>query len=580
VLITAECVRGTYLPGPVWGSLLHGAVLLLAACVQFDVRAAGAEIVSIDGVTTVRRACGAPGGGGGLVPPLRNGSFSQGLSDWTAEESGGSVSPGGVAADAGAAVLREGDSFLVTLSQTFTVPPQARSLSFKVNLEPGFDASDASIPDAFEISVLDQDLDSIVGSWSDLATSFLNFQETGAVLAASGVVWAGGTATVNLRSVPEGSVVTLYFDLIGADGDVASAVRIDDIELDFGPQEGLLRGDVDGSGIADADDPPAILAWLFEKGPAPLGCKLLPEVDAADANDNERVTVGDFLFLRHAVAVGAQLPEPSRGCGADPDDDLGGFGRVDQSFRIVAGDVVVEPPAGVKDRTVTLPILLDTPSPVLGITLILQFDAATLTPLDPTKGEAPPFSIPLGPATWFVEGDRIVAALWADPDGQVLLDARPGVPQPIGSVTFHLADFEILRNVRWAPEAEIRGVVFRTTVVDGTFEDHLPELPGGEFEFVRGNANGDTTMDITDPIVTLNFLFLGGEGLTCLDAADGNNDGAVDVTDAIYVLNFLFLGGATIPRPYPACGFDEGEIDDLGCSPCSCPPYPEGDPCP
>jgi hypothetical protein len=93
----------------------------------------------------------------------------------------------------------------------------------------------------------------------------------------------------------------------------------------------------------------------------------------------------------------------------------------------------------------------------------------------------------------------------------------------------------------------------------------LGEGPEGN-QFIRGNANGDGVINITDGIYILNFLFLGGETPECLDAADSNNDDIVNITDGIYVLNFLFLGGGDPPAPFPACGLDpEGDEDGVTC---------------
>jgi hypothetical protein len=60
--------------------------------------------------------------------------------------------------------------------------------------------------------------------------------------------------------------------------------------------------------------------------------------------------------------------------------------------------------------------------------------------------------------------------------------------------------------------------------------------------FVRGDATADGEVDLSDPILTLYFLFQGGDAPRCLDAADSNDDGAIDITDPISTLVSLFLG--------------------------------------
>ena len=62
--------------------------------------------------------------------PLLNGGFKSGLTGWEVNQSGGEASPGSVSVADGAAVLAEGDSFLVSLKQTFQLSGPALSLSF------------------------------------------------------------------------------------------------------------------------------------------------------------------------------------------------------------------------------------------------------------------------------------------------------------------------------------------------------------------------------------------------------------------------------------------------------------------
>ncbi|MBI4606369.1 MAG: hypothetical protein HY721_30760 [Planctomycetes bacterium] len=88
--------------------------------------------------------------------------------------------------------------------------------------------------------------------------------------------------------------------------------------------------------------------------------------------------------------------------------------------------------------------------------------------------------------------------------------------------------------------------------------------------FRRGDADGNGTLQLTDAVNTLGFLFLGGPTLTCLDAADTSDAGKVDITAAIYLLTHLFLGGPPPPAPHPDCGPDPTG-DALGCATSGCP---------
>ena len=88
--------------------------------------------------------------------------------------------------------------------------------------------------------------------------------------------------------------------------------------------------------------------------------------------------------------------------------------------------------------------------------------------------------------------------------------------------------------------------------------------------FRRGDVNDDASVDISDPIVVLGYLFLGNQSIDCLDAADTNDDGSIDVGDPIFLLDYIFSGGPTPTNPGPLdCGLDP-TLDDLGCYHSSC----------
>jgi hypothetical protein len=89
--------------------------------------------------------------------------------------------------------------------------------------------------------------------------------------------------------------------------------------------------------------------------------------------------------------------------------------------------------------------------------------------------------------------------------------------------------------------------------------------------FIRGDLNGDATIDLSDPIATLLHLFQGGTAPSCRDAGDSNDDGKIDIADALYTLNFLFTGGPAPGFPFPYCEQDPSQ-DALDCAEYTCPP--------
>ena len=83
--------------------------------------------------------------------------------------------------------------------------------------------------------------------------------------------------------------------------------------------------------------------------------------------------------------------------------------------------------------------------------------------------------------------------------------------------------------------------------------------------FVRGDANADGQLNISDPVRVLEGLFVGGaDRLTCESSADVDGNTEVELTDAVRLLQFLFLSGAAPSSPFPRCGWETAD-SPLGC---------------
>jgi VCBS repeat protein len=95
-------------------------------------------------------------------------------------------------------------------------------------------------------------------------------------------------------------------------------------------------------------------------------------------------------------------------------------------------------------------------------------------------------------------------------------------------------------------------------------------------QFRRGDANSDRLVDISDPIFTLSYLFLGGLSPACLESGNANDDALLDLSDPVYLLESLFLGGGlgriAAPGAY-ACGTG-GAFRGLPCDDSPCPLEP------
>jgi uncharacterized delta-60 repeat protein len=67
-------------------------------------------------------------------------------------------------------------------------------------------------------------------------------------------------------------------------------------------------------------------------------------------------------------------------------------------------------------------------------------------------------------------------------------------------------------------------------------------------QFLRGDANGDGVINVTDVVYLINYLFIDGPAPDPVLVGDVNCDGVVNVTDVVYLINYLFIGG---PPPCP-----------------------------
>jgi hypothetical protein len=77
--------------------------------------------------------------------------------------------------------------------------------------------------------------------------------------------------------------------------------------------------------------------------------------------------------------------------------------------------------------------------------------------------------------------------------------------------------------------------------------------------FHRGDVNSDGSLDVSDTVALLSWLFSGARTPPCLEAADFNNDHSLDLADPVSGLNYLFRGGPPPAPPGPPdepCGAD------------------------
>ncbi len=72
----------------------------------------------------------------------------------------------------------------------------------------------------------------------------------------------------------------------------------------------------------------------------------------------------------------------------------------------------------------------------------------------------------------------------------------------------------------------------------------------GKTLHICGDANTNTSIDITDAVYLIAYIFSGGPAPDPISNGDSNCDGAVNVADAVYLIAYIFSGG---PPPCANC---------------------------
>ena len=145
----------------------------------------------------------------------------------------------------------------------------------------------------------------------------------------------------------------------------------------------------------------------------------------------------------------------------------------------------------------------------------------------------------------------------------ILLDppaSVPGIPEPVRGIEL------VAPEPREDIQAEARYLGEQLDVLRSvellSFSRTLRAKTAGAL-FRRGDANSSGTLDLTDAVALLEFLFRKGPAPMCRKSADANDDGRVNLLDAVTIYRTLFQGDS-IPGPRRRCGGD-ATPDGLEC---------------
>jgi hypothetical protein len=159
-------------------------------------------------------------------------------------------------------------------------------------------------------------------------------------------------------------------------------------------------------------------------------------------------------------------------------------------------------------------------------------------------------------------------------DDDFLPEIRVDVPEPATAGAAVDVDGDSIVDFLWTDGSSIvvlQGAAPTASSADCDSNGIPDECEAGcgpaVVQFLRADANADGRTDMSDPLLSLRFLF--EEGVpepVCMDSLDSNDDGRVDISDALNTLGFLFLSlPLALAEPSGACGPDASE-DSLGCA--------------
>ena len=393
--------------------------------------------------------------------------------------------------------------------------------------------------------------------------------------------------------------------LWGASGALLAQNQNDDLVLfphldDPVERQVFVRGDVNLDGVVSLGDVFSIFRHLH------LGLEIACP-DAADTNDSGHINQTDAIYLLTAIFArsGRQVPAPFGRPGYDETGDSlpcnqgirftdaahvlaieaptqrcrSGEGAADLDFIESYERVRVSP----GQERIRVPVFLQTSAEIEGFSLSVSAPADKLTlnavgfgggeTIDSllTGGRVMTASFSGMRDRGFLASTLLVAV---DPT----LETLPAMPQKarIGYV-----EFSVKSN---AEPGESFILSFRDTPADGALPPLRTEIsrdgvsarpkacgvlvevvePGAVF--LRGDANRNSMIGVSDAMTILRGAFVFGVTLPCPDAADVNDDGQVQVVDALYLLNYLFLDGPRPVLPYPVPGIDSPDEDGLPCA--------------
>ncbi len=317
----------------------------------------------------------------------------------------------------------------------------------------------------------------------------------------------------------------------------------------------FVRGDANADGTLNIADTITVLNYVSNGGTPPT------ILDAADWNDNGVVEVADAVYSLLFLFVSGSPPPPAPFPVAGVDTTPPNFPTTPNGsleFRITGATSC----AGAQ---LLVSIHVDNTDPIEAMSFrvvcdpsLASFVSDSSDPLTLILGDQPDFYSSI------ITGSELVIDTLFDFLNPTNGGIQPGVDQRVVDITVSVAGLVPVGTIipiEFEDDAAAAPAKYNLGSVAG--EVVLPILTNGSVtancmqeEFLRGDANEDGAVSISDAVYMVQYLFLSGPASDCERTGDANGDGFLNVADAVYLLNAYFSGGAAIPAPYPDCDLD------------------------
>ncbi len=160
----------------------------------------------------------------------------------------------------------------------------------------------------------------------------------------------------------------------------------------------------------------------------------------------------------------------------------------------------------------------------------------------------PPELEPIGNKFGFVENSLEFEVFANDPDGDSVSLSADNLP--LGATFTDLGYDSNPGKYKglfsWTPNSGQDGIYSNVHFVasdgDLTDEEYI-QITISADDYICGDANFDLSVNVSDAVWIINYVFEGGDPPIPLAAGEVNCDGGVNISDAVWIINYVFTGG-------------------------------------